>query len=151
LWNLFLSPLPNYLSLPKTARIWALVTMARVTGKQIDTKQASPVHTPPPDTESANGKLEDVVDKAVPERYRGTAQDRRDMLVHGKKQELRRNFKRLTMTGFASMVVCAWEGLLPLFNYALLDGGTALMFWGFIGVAISMSLVYLSVAELASM
>jgi hypothetical protein len=151
LWNLFLSPLPNYLSLPKTARIWALVTMARVTGKQIDTKQASPVHTPPPDTESANGKLEDVVDKAVPERYRGTAQDRRDMLVHGKKQELRRNFKLLTMTGFASMVVCAWEGLLPLFNYALLDGGTALTFWGFIGVAISMSLAYLSVAELASM
>jgi choline transport protein len=125
--------------------------MARVTEKQIDTKQASPVHTPPPDTESANGKLEDVVDKAVPERYRGTAQDRRDMLVHGKKQELRRNFKLLTMTGFASMVVCAWEGLLPLFNYALLDGGTALMFWGFFGVAIIMSLVYLSVAELASM
>jgi choline transport protein len=41
---------------------------------------------------------------AVPERYRGTAQDKRDMLVHGKKQELRRNFKLLTMTGFASMV-----------------------------------------------
>lgn len=56
------------------------------------------------DTESANGKLEDVVDKAVPERYRGSAQDRRDMLVHGKKQELRRNFRLLTMTGFASMV-----------------------------------------------
>ena len=73
------------------------------------------------------------------------------MLVHGNKQELRRNFKLLTMTGFASMVVCAWEGLLPLFNYVLLDGGTALMFWGFIGVAMSMSFVYISIAELASM
>lgn len=47
--------------------------------------------------------------------------------------------------------MCAWEGLLPLFNFVLLDGGTALMFWGFMGVAISMSLVYLSIAELASM
>ena len=34
------------------------------------------------------------------------------------------------MTGFASMVVCAWEGLLPLFTFVLTDGGTALMFWG---------------------
>lgn len=125
--------------------------MAHITRIQSDTKEASLVRSPPQDTESANGKLDDVVDIAVPERYRGTAQDKRDMLVHGKKQELRRNFKFLTMTGFASMVVCAWEGLLPLFNYALLDGGTALMFWGFIGVAISMSLVYLSISELASM
>jgi hypothetical protein len=75
--------------------------MARVSGIQTDTKQASPVQTPPPDTESANVKLEEAVDMAVPERYRGTAQDKRDMLVHGKKQELRRNFKLLTMTGFA--------------------------------------------------
>jgi hypothetical protein len=67
----------------------------------MDAKQASSAHQSPPYTESANGKLEDVVDNAVPERYRGTAQDRRDMLVHGKKQELRRNFKLLTMTGFA--------------------------------------------------
>ena len=103
------------------------------------------IHSPP----MVNWMMLSII--AVPERYRGTAQDKRDMLVHGKKQELRRNFKLLTMTGFVSMVVCAWEGLLPLFNYALLDGGTALMFWGFIAVAISMSLVYLSISELASM
>lgn len=125
--------------------------MGNLTEIEMDTKEASPVHSQPRNAEPTNGNLDDVVDTAVPERYRGTAQDKRDMLVHGNKQELRRNFKLLTMTGFASMVVCAWEGLLPLFNYALLDGGTALMFWGFIGVAISMSLVYLSIAELASM
>lgn len=125
--------------------------MSGVTEIQMGTKQASPVHSPSPYTESPNDKRDENIDDAVPERYRGTAQDKQDMLVHGKKQELRRNFKLLTMTGFASMVVCAWEGLLPLFSYALLDGGTALMFWGFIGVAISMSFVYLSIAELASM
>lgn len=117
----------------------------------MDAKQASPTRSTPDYAESASDKLDHVVDNAVPERYRGTDQDRQDMIVQGKQQELRRNFKLLTMTGFASMVVCAWEGLLPLFNYVLLDGGTALMFWGFICVGVSMSFVYLSVAEIASM
>jgi hypothetical protein len=79
--------------------------MGNFTEIEMDIKEAvSPVHSPPRDAESADGKLDDVVDMAVPERYRGTAQDKHDMLVHGKKQELRRNFKLLTMTGFASMV-----------------------------------------------
>jgi len=124
--------------------------MADVREIQLDPKQALPVRPYPTDAE-LNGKLDHIVDDAVPERYRGSDQDKHDMIVHGNKQETRRNFKLLTMTGFASMVVCAWEGLLPLFNYVLIDGGTALMFWGFIGVAISMTLVYLSIAEMASM
>ena len=79
--------------------------MGNFTEIEMDIKEAaSPVHSPPRDAESADGKLDDVVDMAVPEKYRGTAQDKHDMLVHGKKQELRRNFKLLTMTGFASMV-----------------------------------------------
>lgn len=65
-------------------------------------------------------KLDDVVVvEAVPSRYRGTEKDKRDMLVQGKRQEFRRDFRLLTMTGFASMVVCAWEGLLPLFTSVL--------------------------------
>ena len=76
--------------------------MGNFTEIRMDTKEASsPAHLPPRDMESANEKLGDIVDMAVPERYRGTEQDKRDMLVHGKKQELRRNFKLLTMTGFA--------------------------------------------------
>lgn len=125
--------------------------MASVTPIQMSTKQASPGHSSPINTESANNSIDDVVDNAVHEKYRGTDQDKHDMIVHGKTQELRRNFKLLTMTGFASMIVCAWEGLLPLFNYVLLNGGTALMFWGFICVAISMGMVYLSIAEISSM
>jgi choline transport protein len=124
--------------------------MTDATDQQLHARQASPVRTHP-GTADPDGKLDAVVDSAVPEKYRGSDQDKHDMIVHGNKQETRRNFKLLTMTGFASMVVCAWEGLLPLFNYVLIDGGTALMFWGFIGVAISMSLVYLSIAEMASM
>ena len=96
-------------------------------------------------------KFADVVDDHIPQRYRGTENDKHDMLVQGKRQELRRNFKLLTMTGFASMVVCAWEGLLPLFTFVLTDGGTGLLFWGFICVGCGMLLVYSSIAEIASM
>ena len=124
--------------------------MADVTEIQMDTKQAPSGRTHPAETR-LDGKFDAVIDDTVPERYRGSDQDKHDMIVHGNRQETRRNFKLLTMIGFASMVVCAWEGLLPLFNYVLIDGGTGLMFWGFIAVAISMSMVYLSIAEMASM
>ena len=50
-----------------------------------------------------------VVSTAVPERYRGTTADQYDMAVLGKKQVLRRNFKFVTMLGFASTVMVAWE------------------------------------------
>jgi hypothetical protein len=93
-----------FLFLSNHHTLWTLVTMGNFTEIEMDTKEISPVHSPPRDIESANSKLDDVVDMAVPERYHGTAQDKRDMLVQGKKQELRRNFKLLTMTGFASMV-----------------------------------------------
>lgn len=124
--------------------------MAEVTTISLEMKQASPMQSTTAETERGS-KLDGVVDSAVSEKYRGSDQDKQDMIVHGNKQETRRNFMLLTMTGFASMVVCAWEGLLPLFNYVLIDDGTGLMFWGFIGVAISMSMVYLSIAEMASM
>lgn len=125
--------------------------MADITAVLMDTKQASPRQFSPTNTESANNSLDDVVDHAVPEKNRGTDQDKHDMIVQGKKQEMRRNFKLLTMTGFASMIVCAWEGMLPLFNYVLLNGGTALIFWGYLCVAFSMKMAYLNTAEISSM
>lgn len=91
------------------------------------------------------------VDSNVPAQYRGTAADRRDMSVLGHKQVLRRNFSFGTMLGFASTVMASWEIILPLFTFALTDGGTALLFWGFIVVICGQCLVYASLAELASM
>jgi len=124
------------------SRTTSIALHDRVT-QTTDRKYASDTSTP--------SKLDDAVDTSIPERYRGTNADRNDMVVLGKRQVLRRNFKLLTMTGFASMVVCAWEGLLPLSTFILIDGGPALLFWGFWCVAAGMTLVYLSVAEIASM
>ncbi|KAH8807096.1 amino acid/polyamine transporter I [Xylogone sp. PMI_703] len=89
-------------------------------------------------------------DGPIPVKYRGTAADKRDMHVLGKKQVLRRNFKFVTMLGFASTVTASWELLLPLFTFALTDGGSGILFWGFIVCACGMTMVYASIAEMAS-
>lgn len=47
--------------------------------------------------------------------------------------------------------MASWEVLLPLFGLVLIDGGTPLLFWGFIVEAICMLAVYASLAEMASM
>lgn len=41
--------------------------------------------------------------------------------------------------------------ILRVFTFVLTDGGTALLFWGFIAVTFGMVMVYASLAEMASM
>ncbi|KAK4574837.1 hypothetical protein LTR86_001679 [Recurvomyces mirabilis] len=87
----------------------------------------------------------------VPQQYRGTSADQHDMNILGKQQVLRRNFNFLTMLGFASTCIASWEGILTYLAFVLTDGGTALLFWGFIACAIGQTAVYASLAEMASM
>lgn len=91
------------------------------------------------------------VDVHIPQQYWGTAADQHDMHVLGKRQVLRRNFNGITMLGFSSMVMVAWEALLVVIVYPLLDGGPPNVFWGLIIAPIGMTFVYLSLAEMASM
>ncbi|RMD43711.1 hypothetical protein DV735_g1452, partial [Chaetothyriales sp. CBS 134920] len=90
-------------------------------------------------------------DEHVAAKYRGTDADRHEMEMLGKKQVLRRNFNFLTMLGFASTCIASWEGILTYLTFILIDGGTPLLFWGFIACAIGQTLVYASIAEMASM
>ena len=128
----------------------AMTSPPHARNKNSSNEMGYAVHTTTAEKDTFS-ESEVVLDTHVPKRYRGTETDRRDMLAQGKRQELRRNFNLLTMTGFASMVVCAWEGLLTYLYFVLTDGGTGLLFWGFIAVAIGMFLVYCSIAEMASM
>lgn len=100
---------------------------------------------------SPNGRVFDNSISHVQERYRGTDADKRDMTVLGKKQVLRRNFSFITMLGFASTCVASWEGILCYLYFILVNGGTPLLFWGFIACAAGQTLVYASLAEMASM
>lgn len=92
-----------------------------------------------------------VVSKNVPEKYRGTQMDKQDMLTLGRKQVLRRNFNFLTMFGFSSTVMTAWE-ILPIISvFPLEDGGLPTIFWGAVIGAVGLVFVYASLAEVASM
>ncbi|KAJ5937266.1 hypothetical protein N7454_004921 [Penicillium verhagenii] len=87
----------------------------------------------------------------VAPRYMGTVADQRDMSALGRVQVLRRNFRFISIVGFGCTLICTWEVILTLLSSGLTDGGTAGLIWGFIGVSIGFTLVYASIAEMASM
>ena len=87
----------------------------------------------------------------IAERYLGTERDREDMRTLGKLQQLRRNFHLVGMLGFSSTAVISWEVVPVILVWTLVDGGTPVVFWGLIVQAVGMSLVYASMAEMASM
>lgn len=102
--------------------------------------------------EHVRGDFQDgVISHHVPDKYRGTEADKQDMLILGKKQVLRRNFNFVTMLGFSSTVMTAWEILPIVAVFALEDGGLPTIFWACVVGAIGLSLVYASLAEVASM
>ncbi|KAI6833133.1 amino acid transporter-like protein [Hortaea werneckii] len=87
----------------------------------------------------------------VPKEYQGTLTDRQDMHALGRKQVLRRRFKFLTMLGFASTVMVAWEFVLVVSPFGLADGGKPAVFWGLLLSPVVLTPVYASLAEMASM
>ncbi|KAL2870823.1 putative GABA permease [Aspergillus lucknowensis] len=83
--------------------------------------------------------------------YMGTVADQYDMSSMGRVQVLRRNFRFISILGFACTLICTWEVILTLLSSALTDGGSAGLIWGFIIVTAGFSLVFASIAEIASM
>lgn len=57
-----------------------------------------------PSTGSGSHGPDGLFAPCVAEKWKGTAADRHDMQVLGRDQVLRRNFKSITIMGFASMV-----------------------------------------------
>ncbi|PIG69434.1 amino acid permease [Aspergillus arachidicola] len=87
----------------------------------------------------------------VPAKYRGTVKDQADMSALGREQVLRRNFRFISIVGFGCTLIATWEVILTLLEQGLTDGGTAGLIWGFLIVACGFLLVFLSLAEMASM
>lgn len=82
------------------------------------------------DPVDARGDASKVVANHIPHKYAGTDFDKHDMSMLGKKQVLRRQFKFSTMLGFASTVMVAWEFILIVSPFSLVNGGTPSVFWG---------------------
>jgi choline transport protein len=69
----------------------------------------------PVDPENAN----------LPTEKAGTKSDQRDMWRMGKAQEMRRNFRFVSIFGFTMLVMCSWETMLGTSIIGLINGGTA--------------------------
>ncbi|KAK0272015.1 hypothetical protein LTR35_013185 [Friedmanniomyces endolithicus] len=86
----------------------------------------------------------------VEPKYGGTAADQRDMQEMGRVQELRRNFKFMSVLGFGTTLIGTWNFFLGLIAFGLTDGGTAGLIYGFIICLAGFFCVYLSIAEMAT-
>ncbi|OAQ98391.1 hypothetical protein LLEC1_05271 [Akanthomyces lecanii] len=80
----------------------------------------------------------------------GNENDKRDMARMGKIQEMRRNFKSLTVLGFCAIVMCSWESLLSTASLALTNGGSAGLIYTWLIAWAGFNAVYASMAEMAS-
>jgi choline transport protein len=81
----------------------------------------------------------------------GTSADVHDMARMGKRQETRRNFRQITILGFTMVVLSSWEAILATSVFALGNGGTAGLIWGYFIIFLGFGFVTASLAEMASM
>lgn len=82
---------------------------------------------------------------------KGTAADVADMSRMGKVQELRRNFRFLSMFGFSMILMASWETVLGTTGIGLIDGGTAGLIWMYLICWLGFICVNTSMAEMGSM
>ena len=80
----------------------------------------------------------------------GTTIDQQNMQRLGKKQELRRNFRFISVVGFTAVLMCTWEAILFAVSYILPNGGLAGMVWMYVVCLGGFSFAILSMAEMAS-
>jgi choline transport protein len=81
----------------------------------------------------------------------GTAADQQNMERLGKTQELRRNFRLISVLGFTAVLMCTWEAILFTASYILPNGGRAGMIWMYVVCLAGFGLAILSMAEMSSM
>ncbi|KAF1958516.1 hypothetical protein CC80DRAFT_515234 [Byssothecium circinans] len=77
--------------------------------------------------------------------------DEVDLVRFGKKQQLRRNFKLLSIIALTCTLMVTWEGVLTSFQAGLLNGGPAGLVYGFIFAWIGTLLQAFVMGEMASM
>ncbi|ORY09001.1 amino acid permease-like protein [Clohesyomyces aquaticus] len=77
--------------------------------------------------------------------------DAQDMYRMGKKQELRRNFRMISIVGFVVILQSTWESALLAAYFGLFNGGTAGVIWMTVITWLFVMAMIASLAEMASM
>ncbi|KAI2487155.1 Amino acid transporter [Pyrenophora tritici-repentis] len=83
--------------------------------------------------------------------FGGTNHDASDMHRMGKKQELRRNFRLISMIGFVVVLQSTWENTLLYTYFGIYNGGSAGIIWMMIITWLFVLALVASLAEMASM
>ncbi|KAF2275264.1 amino acid transporter [Westerdykella ornata] len=89
--------------------------------------------------------------QGLPAEKKGTDFDQRDMHRMGKFQELRRNFRFVTIFGFTMVLMATWEAQLDANIFGLINGGTGGLIWMYIASFFGFLAAIISMAEMASM
>ena len=87
----------------------------------------------------------------LPAEKAGTVYDQKDMARVGKQQELRRNFRFISILGFTAVLMSTWEAVLITAGYGLTNGGLAGLVWMYLITVVGFGAAILSMAEMASM
>ncbi|KAK4901620.1 hypothetical protein LTR27_001392 [Elasticomyces elasticus] len=80
-----------------------------------------------------------------------SADDQRDMARMGKEQEVRRDFRTVSMFGFSMILMCSWEGILSTAAIGLGNGGSAGVLYTNLATWLGFIAVYASLGEMGSM
>lgn len=59
---------------------------------------------------STDVEMPDFENNNLPQEKKGTVDDQRDMFRMGKSQQMKRNFRFVTIFGFSMILMCTWEG-----------------------------------------
>ncbi|XP_014555116.1 hypothetical protein COCVIDRAFT_39038 [Bipolaris victoriae FI3] len=102
------------------------------------------------DTVDSDESIE-LANTPIVNKKHGTQRDERDMDRMGKRQQLRRQFKFLSIYGFGVVLGCTWEYSLIGTGISLFNGGPAGGIWMLLVVCSGMLCVTLSFAEMVSM
>ncbi|KAH7030603.1 amino acid/polyamine transporter I [Microdochium trichocladiopsis] len=81
----------------------------------------------------------------------GNSMDRANMYRMGKVQEMRRNFRFVSIFGFSMILMASWEAALSVAIIGLINGGSAGLIWGYFICWMGFILVNTSMAEMGSM
>ncbi|KXL51510.1 hypothetical protein M433DRAFT_60067 [Acidomyces richmondensis BFW] len=69
----------------------------------------------------------------------------------GKKQEMRRVFRQVSLISFTAIIMGTWQWILLANNQALVDGGRGGLFWSYIWTLVGYIFIAASLADMAAM
>lgn len=101
--------------------------------------------------QSTDTEVADYGATHLSEEKRGTKDDQRDMFRMGKTQEMKRNFRFVSIFGFSMILMCTWEVVLGTSFFSLYNGGTAGFIWMHLVAWSGFLCINTSMAEMASM